>query len=129
MGRAWRELDARLTALREAVYIRLGEWRGQGVEAFLMRELRSQELSDSTERALLKGLGMLELSFESQEVLLARVSAPARNPQARFDTLQALMLQGTMVSQRAFSTECVRGGATGLAANTARRNTAQCHHG
>ena len=91
------------------MYIRLGEWRGQGVEAFLMHELRSQELSDSTERALLKGLGMLELSFESQEILLARVSAPARNPQARFDTLQTLMLQGTMVSQRAFSTECVRG--------------------
>ena len=72
------------------------------VEAFLMRELRSQRLSDSNERALLKGLGMLELSFESQEVLLARVDAAARNPQARFDTLQAVMLQGTMVSQRAF---------------------------
>ena len=112
-GLTWAEpgvnLDARLTALREAVYIRLGEWRGEGVEAFLMRELRSEQLSDSTERALLKGLGMLELSFESQETLLARVSATARNPQARFDTLQAVMLQGTMVSQRAFSAECARG--------------------
>ena len=112
-GLTWAEpgvdLDARLTALREAVYIRLGEWRGDGVEAFLMRELRSQQLSDSNERALLKGLGMLELSFESQEVLLARVDAAARNPQARFDTLQAVMLQGTMVSQRAFFTECARG--------------------
>ena len=103
------ELSARLTALREAVYIRLGEWRGEGVEAFLMHELRSQELSDSNERALLKGLGMLELSLESQEVLLARVSAATRNPQARFDTLQTLMVQGSMVAQRAFFTECASG--------------------
>lgn len=103
------ELSARLTALREAVYIRLGEWRGDGVEAFLMHELRSQELSDSNERALLKGLGMLELSLESQEALLARLSARARNPQARFDTLQTLMVQGSMVAQRAFFTECESG--------------------
>ena len=103
------ELSARLTALREAVYIRLGEWRGEGVEAFLMHELQSQELSDSNERALLKGLGKLELSLESQEVLRARVSAATRNPQARFDTLQTLMMQGGMVAQRAFFTECESG--------------------
>ena len=70
-GLTWAEpgvdLDARLTALREVVYIRQSEWGGEGVEAFLMRELRSQRLSDSNGRALLKGLGMLELSFESQE--------------------------------------------------------------
>ena len=42
----------------------------------------------------------------NQEVLLARVNATTRNPQAQFDTLQALMLQDDAVAR---FTECTEG--------------------
>lgn len=101
------DLEARLTALREAVYITLGRWGGNEVEAFLLTELRQELLSDSSERAILRGLGSMKLKLDTQRELLSRVGAQSANPTTRFDTLMVLARQGSSVAINAYEEERV----------------------
>ena len=102
------EKEARLVALREAAYLALGRWGGAASEKFLVSELNQDLLTDSGERALLKALGSMELSADTQRWLLARLTLEERNPQMRYETLMAVMKQGSVYGEQAYEVE--RGG-------------------
>ena len=99
------EQEARLIALREAAYLALGRWGGEDTEEFLMSELNQDLLIDSSERALLRALGSMALSTDTQRWLMTRLNSKERNQQMRYETLMVLMKQGSFFGQEAYDAE------------------------
>ena len=99
------EQEARLIALREAAYLALGRWGGEDTEEFLVSELNQDLLIDSSERALLRALGSMALSTDTQRWLMTRLNSKERNQQMRYETLMVLMKQGSVFGREAYDAE------------------------